>query len=367
MSSEITSKKNTISTFMELSSLCSHLSHKRTIETSETQLHSSGVDFQKYIDINKGDLQSNTDPTNWSSELANHIDGNANDLNINLEDANNFIVITDLLVVISNNLSLDSKINQSYLQHYLLSINKPPANGSSNSQIHWMSGQTVRPVTLLAEVLDNPINEVLHDGDSLQRTELTAASLNFKPFKHVHSLQSDLGSSDRIEDADIDVVQQVILPTTNRIFASQLNKLSDQKSNSTPSLLYSLNTEIDTVVVDKEMVRAEILIRSLHDTRVSISLHEGALTVNFDSVDKGFDLSDSSTLSELRSMLEQKYSQLQVSVTTSWNVSSDLEEDINGSSRQNDENSSQGENSESRHQSDDGLDIEVLLDDGLNT
>lgn len=367
MSTEITSKKNTFSTFMELSSLCSHLSHKRTIESSEAQLHSIRLDFQKYIDINKGDIQSNTDQTNWSSKLANHIDNNANDLNVNLEDVTNFNNITDLLVIVSNNLSLGSKLNQSYLQHYLQSLNKPPANGSLNSQIHWMIGQTVRPDTHVAEVLDNPINEVLHDGDSLQRTELTTASLNNKLFRHVHSLHSDFWSSDHIEDADINVVQQVILPTTDRIFASQLNKLSEHKLNSTSSLLNSLNTEIDTVVVDKKMVRAEILIRSMHDTKVSISLHEGTLTVNFDSVDRGIDLLDSSILSELRSMLEQKYSQLQVSVTTSCNVSSDLEEDINGSSRQNDENNSQGENSESRHQSDDGSGIEVLLDDGLNT
>ncbi|WP_226648320.1 hypothetical protein [Microbulbifer variabilis] len=517
MSTEITAKKNTISTVMDISSVCFKVGQKESAKWSDSELYSSEVDFQKYIDIDKAEHQSGSDQLNWGGKLAIHIENIINDLNSKLEDVTNFSATTNLSFIIPNNFSLESKSIQSGFQHHLHSeyktsgriedgsrhaippVNQPLANGLltsqlsrlseeiigsdttapqllnnginatdvdkefgcvevlpeaqdnrkvvmlngtnnvhselgtlqkivhpsvdrlSASQLSWKS-QTVRPESLVAQALESEIdtagvdikigrtetvpvarydnelrtqshanhhvrsvsvekeesnnaqlefthidNEVSGHGDRLLRTQSTTASLNLKLFSGVYGLHSDFGDSERIENGDIYAAQQVILPTTDRLIASQLSKLSGQKLNSNSSVLNSLNTEIDTVVADKEMVRAEILIRSLHDTRVSISLHEGALTIHFDSVAKGLDLADTPILSELRSMLEQKYSQLQVSVTTAGNVNSDFEEDISGSSRQNGENNPQGENSESRHQSDDGTDIEILLDDGLMT
>ncbi|WP_444917397.1 hypothetical protein [Microbulbifer sp. JMSA003] len=189
------------------------------------------------------------------------------------------------------------------------------------------------------------------------------------PVNNLKSLLSDeqagqlilnLEGVEYLEEGEVIYVAQSALSAIDRLYLSQVSKCSEVKSD--VGLLSNLQgAGLETISISKKVIRAEVVCRALSDTRVTVELQDGKLSVHFDIQNQDLGVAGTSMLTELRAMLDHKYAQFHVSVTTSSADQVEVESSASDNSKKRDGNSSGDDGNQRDAPSEEKWEIDYLL------
>ncbi|WP_444941501.1 hypothetical protein ACJJI3_03380 [Microbulbifer sp. ZKSA004] len=189
------------------------------------------------------------------------------------------------------------------------------------------------------------------------------------PVNNLKSLLSDeqagqlilnLEGVEYLEEGEVIYVAQSALSAIDRLYLSQVSKCSEVKSD--VGLLSNLQgAGLETISISKKVIRAEVVCRALSDTRVTVELQDGKLSVHFDIQNQDLGVAGTSMLTELRAMLDHKYAQFHVSVTTSSADQVEVESSASDNSKKRDGNNSGGDGNQRDAPSEEKWEIDYLL------